>query len=132
MLKNLAMSDDEAKEMSPMAVGEDESSEPKYPYGLCLCLDEATLKKLGIKNMPEVGQVMMISAKVQVKSVGEYESMHGGARRNMDLQITDLEILPSKKEVDVNKLYDSEDEGPASEPGKMYGKLNDNLNQNGG
>lgn len=113
MLKDMALSDDEQKEMYPSVAGsEDEANEPKYPYGLCLCLDEQALQKLGIKSLPEVGQVMQINAKVMVKSVGEYESQHSGIRRNMDLQITALDILPSKKEVDVNKLYDKADDKP--------------------
>lgn len=110
MMKNLALTDDELQESRPTAIssGEDESSEPKYPYGLCICLDESSLKKLGIKSLPEVGATMTITAKVQVKSVGKYDSMHDGVRRNMDLQITDMDLAAAKKEVDVNKLYDGE------------------------
>lgn len=106
-MKDMALSDDEQKDSYPVAIGDGKSNEPMYPYGLCLCLDESSLKKLGIKNLPEVGASMTITAKVQVKSISEYESMHNGERRSMDLQITAMEIVPSKKEVDVKKLYDS-------------------------
>lgn len=109
MLKDMALSEDEQKDSYPVAIGDGEANEPKYPYGLCLCLDESSLKKLGIKNLPKVGQSMSINAKVMVKSISEYESMHNGERRSMDLQITAMEIVSSKKEVDVKKLYDSDE-----------------------
>lgn len=66
--------------------------ESKYPYGLCLSLDTETMAKLGLSDLVSVGTEMMITAKVKVTSVGSHESAGEGVRKNMELQITDMEI----------------------------------------
>lgn len=80
-------------------------SEPDYPYGLLIRLDEDTIKKLGIKELPPVGTVMNIKAEVEVSSTEEYESIEGGARRSLGLQITDMTLGKPKTEVDADKIY---------------------------
>jgi hypothetical protein len=128
-LKNMALTEVEINKAlpSPLAKGV-ESGEPQYPYGLCLSLDERSLKLLGVKNLPEVGQTMQILANVQIRSVGEYASLNDGVRRSMDLQITDMEFVSAKKEVDVSKLYSE----VIPVAGKTYGKLNDSAEKDGG
>ncbi len=132
-MKNMAMSAEEREQNcapSSLSGGGDEG--PRYPYGLCICLEEESLQKLGIKNLPGVGESMMITAKVMINSTSENESQHSGIRRSLSLQITDLELGKQKKEVDINKLYDKKEESEIVTTGKMYGKLNDNPNENGG
>lgn len=65
--------------------------EHQYPYGLCIRLDEESIKKLEIKKLPEAGSNMILMAKVTVQSV----SMRGtkeGEDRYLELQITDMAI----------------------------------------
>ncbi len=100
-MKNMKLSPEKAHEMTmPM-----KSDAPAYPYGLCIRLDEAGLKKLGVKELPKVGSKMTLKAIVEVQSVGSYESQQSESR-NMELQITDMEISGAKREVGTEKLYD--------------------------
>ena len=64
---------------------------PKYPYGLSICLDDETLAKLGITELPPVGTVMQLTALVEVCSISQYENQDG-ADKSMNLQITDMEL----------------------------------------
>jgi len=75
-----------------------EYEEPQYPYGLCLHLGMDELEKLGITQLPEVGAVMMISAKAFVKSTSAYETQSDGKTMSVDLQITDMELGAEKKD----------------------------------
>lgn len=72
-------------------------SRPEYPYGLSISLDNDSLDKLDLKSLPGVGTEMVLEAKVKVTSasVSEYEG--DGERKNMSLQITDMELKSTKK-----------------------------------
>jgi hypothetical protein len=86
---NMQMSAEEAKEYgSPV----DGGNLPKYPYGLCLSLDDDSLEKLGIEGPVSVGTEMMITAKVKVTSTSQREDQGGESESRMELQITDMEI----------------------------------------
>lgn len=88
-MTNMQMTAEEAKEYTqPIAVGD----APKYPYGLCLCLNDESLKKLGISDPLPVGTEVVITARAKVTSAGAREEIDGGKYANMDLQITDMEI----------------------------------------
>jgi len=96
-----------------MAPGESEygmMAEPmkpqEYPYGLKLCLKEGSIAKLGLKELPAVGEEIMITAMVKVVEVCEEESEDRGIERELELQITELgfgEQMDSKKAAE--KLY---------------------------
>ena len=119
-MKNMSMSNEEMKESQPTAINSADKQEgPMYPYGLNICLEDKSLQKLGVKQLPKVGQSMLIRAKVDVSSISEYESIEGGNRRSMNLQITDLELVGVKREVSADKLYSNQE----SAHGKTYGKL---------
>lgn len=80
----------EAKEMAAPSV-------PKYPWGLCLRLDEDSLKKLGLDgDLPQVGESMQFvaMAKVTSASIHESENPDGSKRQccNVELQITDMGV----------------------------------------
>ena len=64
---------------------------PEYSYGTIINLCDEEIKKLGINEMPAVGQVMMIEARVEVCSVSAYENQ-ASTERNIGLQITDMAI----------------------------------------
>lgn len=79
---------------------QDESGETKtrddYPWGLCINLDNETLKKLGASPQP-VGTEVMITAKAIVKSMSTREDGEG-VRHDASLQITDMGIAPASGE----------------------------------
>lgn len=88
-LVSMKMSQEEAQEQygsSPMM------DAPEYPYGLTITLDEEALAKLGMPALPQVGQKMMITARVEVKSVSQYDSQGGEKEQTVCLQITDMEM----------------------------------------
>ena len=92
-------------EKRPTAINAVEPEKPMYPYGLCLDLNDESLKTLGIKSMPKVGDTFTITAKVEVNRTSESESADGNNYRSVGLQITDMDIGGAKKEVDPNKMY---------------------------
>lgn len=70
---------------------------PRYPYGLCLYLDDETLAKLGITELPAVGSILTISAQATVTSVGMSQQQDGDKEQRAELQITDMELAPPRK-----------------------------------
>lgn len=81
-------------------------AESEYPYGLSICLDSDTLKKLGIKDLPAVGTKMTIECKVEVCSTSEYASKMG-VDQSLSLQITDMGV-GAKKKVTGDDIYGTE------------------------
>lgn len=69
-----------------------------YAYGLSLRLGADELEKLGLKELPEVGDVFHIEGSAIVQSVSERQSTKGDDHRSVEMQITDLgcEEGPSK------------------------------------
>ncbi len=62
-----------------------------YPYGTKICLGTDELKKLGVSDLPDVGEVHTITAKVKVVEVSQRDKKDGQSR-SLDLQITDLAL----------------------------------------
>jgi hypothetical protein len=99
-LINMARSPAEVKkDMAdmPMSVGESKYEGPKYPYGLCISLDEDGLKKLGLDgDLPGVGDIIQFNAIAKVTNVSENESegTDGATTKHcrIELQITDMGI----------------------------------------
>ena len=89
-LVNMALSKEEAREMRPSTLAEPEL--PMYAYGLRLELDDDALEKLGITELPKVGDELMITAKVCVVSTSTSERQGGDEESRICLQITDLAI----------------------------------------
>jgi hypothetical protein len=69
-----------------------ESEAPKYPWGLCITLDDDALKKLGIDKLPDIGSKMRIVAVADVSAVRSYAEQGGEADTSVDLQITEMAI----------------------------------------
>lgn len=76
------------------------SDMPKYPYGLCIYLDDDVLEKLGLTQLPKVGSSMTLTAVVKVtgtrtneiqteKTAGEPDE---NTSSSVDLQITAMEL----------------------------------------
>lgn len=83
------------------------ADKPRYPWGLGLHLDDETLEKLGISELPKVGKTLMISARVDVTGAMEQEMEGAGKHRTAQLQITDMAIGPDEGEGGdaAEKLY---------------------------
>lgn len=73
------------------------SGQSKYPYGLCIHLDDDTLQKLGITTPPAVGSSMLLQAQVMVTSTSSDVMNDGEVEGRLTLQITDMELsMPAK------------------------------------
>lgn len=69
----------------------------KYPYGLCVHLDDDMLQKLGITTPPAVGSSMLLQAQVMVTSTSSDVMHDGEVEGRLTLQITDMELsMPAK------------------------------------
>lgn len=75
---------------------------PLYPYGTSLYLNDETLAKLGIDEMPAVGTTFMIEAVVKVTGTSERE-YEGGSHRTLDLQITEMSLEEGEEEAAEEK-----------------------------
>lgn len=95
-------------ELSPAEAKEETSpayEAPKYPWGLCIDLNEDALKKLGIDKLPDVGSTMSIVAKAEVQSASESQYQGDEAKRmSLSLQITDMAVASVIGDI-TNVLY---------------------------
>jgi hypothetical protein len=82
---------------------------PEFPYGLTIHLDEEALKLLNIGGVPEVGAILKLEARVVVTSAGEHEQQGQGKKRNVSLQITDMELEGAVKAKEAHQLIYTED-----------------------
>lgn len=87
-LINMQQSAEEAKEYTQPSV----EDAPKYPWGLCITLNDDSLEKLGVKTLPGVDTEVTIVAKAVVTSVRENQTQGGESEASMDLQITDMQV----------------------------------------
>lgn len=93
------------KRMEPSTIA---TERPMYPWGLGLNLDNDTLEKLGVDDLPKVGEVYTVVAQVSVSSVSSNES-EGGKNRSVSLQITDMCLEDGKAKNVADKLYAKKD-----------------------
>lgn len=72
---------------------------PEYPYGLRICLDNDSLTKLGITELPAIDAEFKVTALACVVSVSQHESQGSDKpHRSVDLQIEMMELAPAKEE----------------------------------
>lgn len=86
-LINMELSAAEAKQEVSI-----EAAAPKYPWGLCVTLNNDALKKLNIDKLPEIGSKMRLIAEVEVSAVRAYSAQQGESDTSVDLQITDMSL----------------------------------------
>lgn len=99
-MTNLAMTKEEAKKEYGIEPN-DADNLPKYPYGLSIHLDDDTLAKLGITDLPKVGTSMLAQITVTVTGTSQRATQSGKEGETMrtcvDLQITDMDLAPESK-----------------------------------
>lgn len=78
---------------------------PLYPYGLSVSLEDDAIDKLGMTDLPDVGDTMTLTARVCVTSVSASEN-GSGARRSVSLQIEALDLSDA---VDTDDAKDPAD-----------------------
>jgi hypothetical protein len=104
-MPNLAMTKEEAKKEYGYEPS-DTDNLPKYPYGLSIHLDDDTLAKLGLADLPKVGSNLVAQITVTVTGTSQRATQSGKEgetlRTCVDLQITDMDIAaPAKPAADV-------------------------------
>ena len=88
LLTDMQMSAEETKEYTEPTP----SDAPKYPWGLCITLNDGSLEKLGVGELPSVDTEVTIVAKAVVTSVRENQTQGGESERNVELQITSMQV----------------------------------------
>jgi hypothetical protein len=78
--------------------------QPLYPYGLSLCLNDESLKKLGM-SLPAVGGTFMLMAQVEVTRATANKVQDGEAEVGCDLQITDMQLSPTNAKDAASALW---------------------------
>jgi hypothetical protein len=93
---------EQRKRTEPSSIASDA---PMYPWGLSLNLDNETLEKLKVDELPEVGDERLVIAKVKVTSVSSNES-ESGSNKSVSLQITEMCLEDAgEKAAAESKLY---------------------------
>jgi len=84
---------------------------PLYPFGTSVDLDNEALSKLGMDELPEVGEEYTLMAKVSVTSVSSNQYGAGEKSRRVCLQITAMGLgdadADDSGENQTKKLYNS-------------------------
>lgn len=106
---NLRMTKKEATDQLG-AVPADPKDAPLYPYGTSLRLDDETLLKLGLSELPAVGAKFTLHAVVEVTGVRSSQRQ-GEQDSSLDLQVTDMELGLEGMTNDerAKKLYPEQD-----------------------
>lgn len=81
---------------------------PLYPYGLSICLNDESLKKLGM-SLPAVGSKFMLTAMVEVSSARADKVQDGDAEIGADFQITDMQLTPEGGKDAASVLWPDKD-----------------------
>ena len=66
-----------------------------FPFGLAISLDDESLTKLGIKELPPVGEAYIVVGVGKVESVRQSSDTRRESR-NMNIQLEKLEVRPLK------------------------------------
>lgn len=74
---------------------------PDYPWGLCLNLGKAEIEKLGIKDLPEVGDEFHIYAVAKVTRVSQSATDKGDESKGVELQITHMGAMHEDEEEEL-------------------------------
>jgi hypothetical protein len=76
----------------------DKDNGPRFPFCLEIRLDQHTLEKLGMTELPEVGERFRVRAEACVTSVSSNEFKKGAKDRTVCLQIERLAVDENEPE----------------------------------
>lgn len=99
------------------------SDGPDYSWGLCLNLGKEELAKLGVDELPEVGDEFHIYAVATVTRVSQSASKDGEDSKGVELQITHMGAM-HEDEADGGKDF-------ASQAKRLYGSAEDAEGESG-
>jgi hypothetical protein len=91
------------------------SDGPDYPWGLCLNLGREELAKLGIDDLPAVGDEFHIYAVCKVTRVSQSASEQGEDSKGVELQITSMGAMPEDETKETQTAF-------SKAANKLYGK----------
>lgn len=89
-------------------------SQAEFSYGLVMRLENFELDQLSVKQLPKVGQEVTISAKAKVIRVAESASSANKGDRNVELQVTHLDISGVAGKVEKREADDKGGRGRAN------------------
>lgn len=69
----------------------------EYPYGLCICLDNDMIEKLGLDDDVEAGDGIQFVAYAKVTSSSSNDTA-AGTKRRVEIQITHMGLGPDHYE----------------------------------
>ena len=80
-----------------------EADRPEYPYGLRISLDDESLTKLGMSELPTVDAEFTLEALTCVIGVSRnYTHDPGTQGRSLELQIKALQLTPAKEQSEAS------------------------------
>lgn len=92
--------EEQAEYAGPTALAD----KPEYSYGTQISIDDDKIDALGFHALPQVGETMMIQARVTVIGVSQNQYEGGDNERCVRLQITDMAIGPDTTPSNPSKV----------------------------
>lgn len=80
------------------------SSGEDYPYGLCLTLGKDELEKLGVDELPNVGDEISLDVVVKVTRVSASAS-ETDDQKSVELQVTKMAVEMPDDDTPAERLY---------------------------
>lgn len=65
---------------------------PEYPWGTSITLENDALKKLGITDLPEIGEEVMLHGMGKVTRLAESSGTEGKDSKSVEIQLTKMEV----------------------------------------
>lgn len=106
-MADMKMSKSEKKQMYGTAAPSESTSGPDYPWGLEINLDDAALKKLGIKELPDAGTECQVMATGKITEASQSAKASGEGRRSLRIQLVKLHLeCETDEKAAFNKVFD--------------------------
>ncbi len=94
----------EAKAEAAEAIGAADT-QPEFPWGLSIAIDDDTMQKLGMTTVPTTGKRFTITALAVVTNTSQYSTVGKDGESSFSLQITAMELMPGGDGNAASKIY---------------------------